>query len=374
VEQVKLAVIGTGEMAAHHFESIVTNQNVQLVGVCDTNRERANAAGSNRNVPVYYDYHELLERSGAGAVVIATPHFSHTPISIGALRRGIHVLVEKPIAAEARDATAMIGAYNTGRFHYPTLVFATNFVLRARDLWQRVRQIVAQGAIGRLMRATWVVTDWFRTQAYFDSADWRATWRGEGGGLLLNQAVHNLDLYHWLFGLPSRVRGFASLGKYHDIEVEDEVTVLFEHENGMLGHLIASTAESPGTNRLEVVGELGRIVVEDERVTFDENQSATSKVISSSTDRFATIPSKRSVVDLRHRGDPDYKRIFDNFIDAIQFGEELIAPAVEGHASVSLANAITMSSLREKSIELPLDEEEYHELLNGLIGDLDGKT
>jgi len=374
VEQVKLAVIGTGEMAAHHFESIVTNQNVQLVGICDTNRERANAAGSNRNVPVYYDYHELLERSGAGAVVIATPHFSHTPISIGALRRGIHVLVEKPIAAEARDATAMIGAYNTGRFHYPTLVFATNFVLRARDLWQRVRQIVAQGAIGRLMRATWVVTDWFRTQAYFDSADWRATWRGEGGGLLLNQAVHNLDLYHWLFGLPSRVRGFASLGKYHDIEVEDEVTVLFEHENGMLGHLIASTAESPGTNRLEVVGELGRIVVEDERVTFDENQSATSEVISSSTDRFATIPSKRSVVDLRHRGDPDYKRIFDNFIDAIQFGEELIAPAVEGHASVSLANAITMSSLREKSIELPLDEEEYHELLNGLIGDLDGKT
>ncbi len=374
MEQVKLAVIGTGEMAAHHFESIVTNQNVQLVGICDTNRERANAAGSNRNVPVYYDYHELLERSGAGAVVIATPHFSHTPISIGALRRGIHVLVEKPIAAEARDATAMIGAYNTGRFHYPTLVFATNFVLRARDLWQRVRQIVAQGAIGRLMRATWVVTDWFRTQAYFDSADWRATWRGEGGGLLLNQAVHNLDLYHWLFGLPSRVRGFASLGKYHDIEVEDEVTVLFEHENGMLGHLIASTAESPGTNRLEVVGELGRIVVEDERVTFDENQSATSEVISSSTDRFATIPSKRSVVDLRHRGDPDYKRIFDNFIDAIQFGEELIAPAVEGHASVSLANAITMSSLREKSIELPLDEEEYHELLNGLIGDLDGKT
>ena len=170
------------------------------------------------------------------------------------------MLVEKPIAVHALDARRMIGAYQAAQTKYPDLVFSAMFMQRTYGHYRKIKDLIDSGELGRLVRTTWIITDWFRTQIYYDSGDWRATWAGEGGGVLLNQCPHNLDLYQWFVGLPARVTGFAHIGKYHDIEVEDEVTAYFEHENGMIGHFVTSTAESPGSNRLEIVGELGKLV------------------------------------------------------------------------------------------------------------------
>ena len=187
-------------------------------------------------------------------ILIATPHYDHTPITIAALQKGIHVLVEKPIAVQVKDSNKMIAAYEAAKKQYPNLIFSAVFMQRTYGHWGKIKAIIDGGDLGRLMRITWIVTDWFRTQKYYDMGSWRATWEGEGGGVLLNQAMHHLDLYQWFVGVPKRVTGFVGLGKYHHIEVEDEVTAYFEYENGMVGHFITSTAETPGTNRLEITG------------------------------------------------------------------------------------------------------------------------
>ena len=148
------------------------------------------------------------------------------------------------------------------------------FQQRTHGFWRKIKEMIDQGQLGKLVRATWIITDWFRSQTYYNNGGWRATWKGEGGGVLLNQCPHNLDLYQWFFGMPQRVAGFASIGKYHHIEVEDEVTGFFEHANGMVGHFITTTAESPGTNRLEIVGELGKLVFEEGKLSFSKNQSS----------------------------------------------------------------------------------------------------
>ena len=171
----------------------------------------------------------------------------------------------------------MIAAYEAARETKPDLVFAAMFMQRTYGYWQKIKEMIAGGELGKLVRTTWIVTNWFRTQYYYDSGGWRATWRGEGGGVLLNQCPHNLDLYQWLVGMPQRVTGFAHLGKYHDIEVEDEVTAYFEHPDGMIGHFITTTAELPGTNRLEIVGENGRLIFENDCLTFARNKMSMFK-------------------------------------------------------------------------------------------------
>ena len=203
----------------------------------------------------------MLEHQALDAIIISTPHYDHTPITIAVLEKGIHVLVEKPIAVHVKDAHKMIAAYERAKQTTPNLIFAAMFMQRTYGHWRKIKALIDGGELGRLVRTTWLITDWFRTQSYYNNGGWRATWKGEGGGVLLNQSPHNLDLYQWFVGMPKRVTGFASLGKYHRIEVEDEVTAYFEHENGMIGHFITSTAESPGTNRLEMVGENGKLVM-----------------------------------------------------------------------------------------------------------------
>ena len=259
--KVRLAVIGVGVMGSSHVKDIATRlPNTQLAAVCDIIPERADQYASQYQVPAFYDYRDMLDKVALDGIVIATPHYDHTPISIDALQRGIHVLVEKPLAVHVKDGRKMIAAYEQARLKKPDIQFAIMFMSRLHSQWKKIKEILDAGELGKLVRATWLITDWFRTQTYYDNGGWRATWSGEGGGVLLNQCPHNLDLYQWFFGLPKRVAGFAHIGKYHNIEVEDEVTGYFEHENGMVGHFVTTTAESPGTNRLEIVGENGKLV------------------------------------------------------------------------------------------------------------------
>jgi predicted dehydrogenase len=366
-ETVRMAVIGLGIMGKSHLKDIASLENTELVAVCDVNRAAADQYAAEYNVPAYYDYHNLLNHDGLDAIVVATPHYDHSPISIDALNQGIHVLVEKPIAVQVKDARRMIAVYEAARVQYPNLVFAAMFMQRTYGFWRTIKTMIDEGQLGRLVRTTWLITDWFRTQRYYDNGGWRATWKGEGGGVLLNQSPHNIDLYQWFVGMPKRVTGFVTLGKYHHIEVEDEVTAYFEHEDGMIGHFITSTAESPGTNRLEIVGEKGKLIYENQKLTFYRNQQSMFEFIKIAPGAFDKVAFEQVDVAYQHHGQPGHRFVIENFANAILGGEKLIAPAAEGLNSVMLANAIMLSSFEHRTIELPLDEDAYADKLASLI-------
>jgi predicted dehydrogenase len=366
--KVRLAVIGVGVMGSSHVRDIATRlPNTELAAVCDIIPERADQYASEYHAPAYYDYRKLLDKVALEGIVIATPHYDHTTISIDALQRGIHVLVEKPLAVHVKDGRKMIAAYEQARSKKPDIQFAIMFMSRLHTHWKKVKEILDAGQLGKLVRATWLITDWFRTQAYYDNGGWRATWSGEGGGVLLNQCPHNLDLYQWFFGLPQRVAGFAHIGKYHNIEVEDEVTGYFEHENGMVGHFITTTAESPGTNRLEIVGEYGKLVYENGKLAFHHNQSSMFEFIRTSPNSFDTVPSQ--VEDIPYDPLPDWAHatLTETFANAILRGDRLVAYAPEGLNSLMLSNAMMLSSFQGHPVDLPIDEEAYAAKLQELI-------
>ncbi len=367
-DKVKLAVIGVGVMGSSHVRDLATRiPNTTLAAVCDIIHERADRYATEYQVPAYYDHRDLLDKADIDGVVIATPHYDHTTISIAALGRGLHVLTEKPLAVHVKDGRKMIAAFEQARARKPDIQFAIMFQNRTSGYWQKIKAMIDGGELGRLVRATWLITDWFRTQAYYDGGGWRATWRGEGGGVLLNQCPHNLDLYQWFFGVPRRVAGFAHIGKYHNIEVEDEVTGYFEHENGMVGHFITTTAESPGTNRLEVVGEMGKLVCENGKITFFRNETSMLDFLRTSPNAFDMVPCQPEEVTFNASADWGHAIVLETFANAILHGDKLIAQAPEGLNGLMLGNAIMLSSFLDRPVELPFDEDLYEARLMELI-------
>jgi len=365
--KIKIAVIGVGVMGNQHARDIHELGSTELAAVCDVDPNKVQKYGDMYGVPTYKDHAEMLEVEDLDAVLIATPHYDHPPIAIDAFERGIHVLTEKPIAVHIQAAQEMIDAYQNTRKLYSNLVFAAMFQQRTYGFWRKIKSLIDEGELGRLVRTTWIITDWFRTQSYYDNGGWRATWKGEGGGVLLNQCPHNLDLYQWFVGMPVKVTGFAAIGKYHNIDVEDEVTAYLEYGNGMIGHLLTSTAESPGTNRLEIVGEKGKLVFEDQRLTFHRNRYSMFDQIRESTSGYEPVENWVIEVPYEHHGQPGHKLVIDNFANAIINGDELIAPAVEGIYSLTLGNAIMLSSFQHRPIDIPFDAGTYATKLQDLI-------
>jgi len=365
--KVKIAVIGVGVMGSLHVKDVHELQNTELAAVCDIEPARADRYAAEYGVPAFYDHSEMLDKIDLDAVLIATPHYDHPLISIDAFQRGIHVMTEKPIAVHAKSAREAIDAYEIQKGRYPNLVFAAMFQQRTYGALRKIKALIDEGELGRLVRASWTITDWFRTQSYYDNGGWRATWKGEGGGVLLNQCPHNLDLYQWFVGMPKRVTGFASVGKYHNIEVEDEVTGYFEYKNGMVGHFITTTAESPGTNRLEIIGEKGKLVFEEDVLTFYRNRYSMFEQIERSQSGYAHVENWAIRVPYHHHGHTGHRRMTENFANAILHGEDLIAPAPEGIHSLTLGNAIMLSSFLGRTVELPFDEDGYAAKLQELI-------
>ncbi len=367
MSQLRIAVIGVGVMGSQHVHSIVALNNTKLAAVCDTEQSRADELANLYGVPAFSDHTALLEQPELDAILIATPHYDHPQIAMAAFKRGIHVLIEKPIAVHIEAAHELIAAYEAALVQFPDLVFAAVFQQRTYGFWKKIKSLIDEGELGQLMRATWIITSWFRTQSYYDNGGWRATWKGEGGGVLLNQCPHNLDLFQWFVGMPKRVAGFAAIGKYHSIEVEDEVTAYLEYDNGMIGHLITSTAESPGTNRLEIVGEKGKLIFEDGVLTFFRNRISTFDQIKHATSGFERVENWKIDVPFQHHGEAGHRLMIENFAGAILDGEVLIAPAVEGINALTLGNAIMMSSFLGRTIELPMDGSAYAAKLQALI-------
>ncbi|MEI7880469.1 MAG: Gfo/Idh/MocA family oxidoreductase [bacterium] len=361
MKKVRIGVIGIGLMGQGHLMNLAKAKNAELTAVCDVIRERADQAALTYECAAFYDHRELLKTNVCDAVLIVTPHYAHTTIGIDALKAGLHVLVEKPISVHKADCQRLIAAHQK-----KGQVFAAMFNQRTDPHYRKIKQMLERGDLGKLDRITWVITNWFRSESYYASGGWRATWAGEGGGVLLNQCPHNLDLWQWLFGMPDRVRGFCSLGRKHNIEVEDEVTAHLSYNNGCTGVFITSTGEAPGVNRLEIAGEHGRLTLENNDLRFIRNEVSANDFLRDTPEKFSIPPVWDIQIPISGNGG-QHAEILQNFIDAIVSGVPLIAPAKEGIKSVELGNAMLYSSEIGKTLEMPLNAPAYERMLKKKI-------
>ncbi len=357
---IRIGIIGLG-MGGGHARRLINNEikNGELGAVCDLNPERLKAY---EGIAQYTDVAEMLEKADIDAVIVATPHFAHVPLSKQCFDAGKHVLVEKPLAVHKKDCESAIEAADK----HPELVFGEMFQLRTDPVYKKLKSLIDSGELGEIRRINWIITAWFRTYSYYASGDWRATWHGEGGGVLLNQCPHNLDLLQWLFGMPTKIRAHCHFGKYHDIEVEDDVTAYLEYPNGATGVFIASTGEAPGTDRLEITAENGRVVLENGKLEWIRNEIPMSQFCRETDQGFAKPPTWDVSIPIPN-SNAGHGVVLQQFVNKINNEGELIADAREGINSVELGNAMLLSSQLDKTIGLPMDSEVFATELARLI-------
>jgi predicted dehydrogenase len=313
---------------------------------------------------IFTDGEALIKSGEVDAVIVATPHFQHTTLGIAALDAGVHAMIEKPISSHKADAERLIEASKRN----PKVVFGGMFQMRTEPRYQKVRKLIQGGEFGEIVRVNWINTDWYRTDAYYASGGWRATWKGEGGGVLLNQCLHNLDTMQWLVGMPKRVRGFCQLGRFHQIEVEDSVTAYLEWANGATGVFVSSTGEAPGTNRFEIVGTRGTLVMENNKLLFTRNDADMIEFSKTAKQGFVK-PEVWNVEIPFDNATLPHALIIQNFVNAILDGEPLVVPGAEGMHSVELANVMVYSSLINETVEMPMDGAAWEKKLNQLIAE-----
>ena len=364
--KIKLGIIGIGNIGAAHVKTVTGGHvpDIELAAVADCLVERRTWAfeflGS--DFPVFESGEELIKKSTADAVLVVVPHYLHPEISIMALKAGLHVLCEKPAGVYTKQVRLMNEAAAGS-----SKVFAMMFNQRTNIYYKKMKELVSEGGFGGLIRASWIITNWFRTQAYYSSGGWRGTWDGEGGGVLLNQCPHQLDLFQWICGLPVRVRAFCHNGKFHDIEVEDDVTSYFEYPNGATGTFITSTGEAPGTNRFEISLEKGKMVNEGGNdLTLYRLETSLRDFCKTSQEKFA---SPACVVEKPEFEKPEnsggeHAAVMRSFAGRILRGEPLTAEGREGISALTLSNAMHLSSWLDKTIEIPFDEDLFLDELN----------
>ena len=362
MEKVRIGIVGMGNMGKYHADYLIKGKvaHAELSAVCSTSPEKLSAYKD--PVAVFGNGEEMIRSGSIDAVLVATPHYQHTSLGICAIENGIHLMVEKPISAHKADAERLIEV----SAQHPDIVFGGMFQLRTEPRYLKLKKLIADGDLGDIVRINWIITDWFRTEAYYASGGWRATWKGEGGGVLLNQCLHQLDALQWLVGMPSKVRSFAQCGRFHDIEVEDNVTAYLEYPNGATGVFVSSTGEAPGSNRFEIAGTRGRVILENDQIKFTRNESCMLEHSKNSPIGF----SKPEVweVDIPFgNAELPHAILMRNFVEAIRNKTPLIAPGVEGIHSVELANVLLYSSLVDQTINLPKDGAAIEAKLQQLI-------
>lgn len=362
MKRVKIGVIGAGNMGSGHIKKILEGQipKLELVAVADRQEQRRQWCIEHvpEYVRIFAEGTELIESGLCDAVLIAVPHYQHPELSIQAFRAHLHVLCEKPAGVYTKQVRAMNEAAEKSN-----VVFAMMFNQRTNCVYRKIHEMVENKELGEIRRVNWIITDWYRTQSYYDSGSWRATWDGEGGGVLLNQCPHNLDLIQWICGMPSKVRGFCHDGKWHDIEVEDDVTAYFEYPNGATGVFITSTGDAPGTNRLEITGELGKLVCENGKIVFYKLKENLKKHCAECKAGFDKPEWETLEVETDGKNE-EHVGIMKAFADCILENKPLVADGREGICGLSISNAIHLSSWLNRTVELPIDEELFLEELN----------
>ena len=367
MSKVKYGIVGIGRMGTTHAQKLLKGKdpNGTVTAICDIDQERREwAAKELPGVTVYDDCSKMLADKNVDAVVVVTPHYDHPVIGIEALKAGKHLLIEKPAGVYTKAVRELM----TEAEKHPNQVFGIMFNQRTNPLYRKAKEIIDSGKMGELKRINWIITNWYRPQAYYDLGGWRGTWVGEGGGVLMNQAPHQLDLFQWLGGMPVKIRGNCKVGVGRKINVENDVTMYVEYANGASGVFISSTHDAPGSNRLEIDGTGGQLIIEQkgfsEMLTFNELPSFENELSSEISSPMPLIKAKKTVMKTSTLKNAvllgaigQHVGIFRNFSRAVLFNEPLIAPGADGIHSLTIANAAYLSSWLGKDIELPLDED-----------------
>lgn len=367
--KVRIGIVGFGIMAKGHSGYLSNGEvsDAEVLAVCDSRTEALDCAKKifGKQLAVFETPEELFSSGMVDAVLIATPHYMHPPLAVSAFKHGLHVLIEKPAGVYTKQVLQMNdAAEKSGK------IFAIMFNQRTRPLYKKLKDLLVSGELGGIKRINWTITNWYRAQSYYALDGWRATWAGEGGGVLLNQCPHQLDLWHWFFGLPERMRAFCSFGKYHHIEVEDDVTAYMEYKGGLSGVFIASTGEAPGSNRLEIAGDMGKLIVEDGKITFWRNRISEREFNKQYKGQFGSPECWKCDVPLVGKSE-EHKEITKNWVQAILKSEPLIVPGQEGINSLELSNAMLLSTWQDDWVELPVNGELFYEELQKKINSSD---
>lgn len=355
MEQVRYGIVGLGNQGKCYTD-ILTSGDVNgavLSAVCDIDEKAREAfRAKHADIPCFESAEAMFASGLCDVVTIETPHYSHPTLAMQALDAGLHVIVDKPAGVYTKQVEEML------RFHkekHSDLILGIMFNQRNNPLFKKMRQMVAEGRLGEIKRTNWIITDWYRTDAYYKSGTWRATWRGEGGGVLCNQAPHNLDLFQWIVGMmPTRVRAFCHFGKWHPIAVEDDVTAYVEYANGATGTFITTTGDAPGTNRFEIVGDRGTLLFDNNKLIFTELDVSVREHCATATEGFAAPKTVVTTIECNEEH-PQHKGIFQNVTNTLLGKETLYAPASDALNGVQLANAMHLSTWLDRTVELPLD-------------------
>ncbi|MBR5270801.1 MAG: Gfo/Idh/MocA family oxidoreductase [Clostridia bacterium] len=350
MEKIKLGIIGYGNMGSQHVNLIMNGRtpNVELAALCDNDPDRLDAFKKvTSDIPVFADAEELFKSGLCDSVLIAVPHYDHPTLAIKAFEYGLNVLIEKPAGVYTKQVLEMNDvAKNSDK------VYGIMYNERTNPVYKQLRTMIQRGDLGHIKRITWIITHWYRPQAYHDSSTWRSTWKTEGGGALINQNPHQLDLWQWLFGMPDRIYSRVSFGKYYDIEVEDDVMAYFEYDNGTTGEYITSTGDAPGTNRLEVACDMGKVVIEDNKMVFYRNVISEREHNKINTVPFGLPENWVCNIDVDSSGGERHAGILKNFADAVLNGKELLAPGEEGIKGLTISNAIHLSAWTGEMVDV----------------------
>ena len=370
MEKVRLGIIGVGNMGSSHLRNYLDGKlpEIEVTAVADPKPDRLEWAKEQLpSLTTFADDTALMTSGLVDAVLIATPHYFHPPLVIEALGHGLHVMSEKPAGVYTKQVREMNEAADKS-----DKIFAIMFNQRTNCLYRKAYELVHSGEFGALKRVTWIITDWYRTQSYYNSGGWRATWEGEGGGVMLNQCPHQLDLWQWLCGMPVKVRAFCHEGKWHDIEVEDDVTIYVEYANGATGTFITTTGDCPGTNRLEITLDSAKLLVDYSSPTGDgslwiyELDGSTKDFIYHSEEGFKKLNGEWKKVETDGMNE-QHVGVLNAFAAHILRGEPLVADGAEGINGLTISNAAFLSSWLNKEVILPIDEDLYYEKLQEKI-------
>ena len=360
--QIKLGIIGLGNMGTGHAGNVTGGKcpDITLTAVADINPDRIEWGKNNLPGKITYfdDAIKMLDSSLIDACIIAVPHYDHPKYAMECMKRGINVMVEKPAGVYTKQVREM----NEEADRHPEVVFGMMFNQRTNCIYRKLHAFINSGEYGEIRRLNWIITNWYRPQAYYDSGNWRATWAGEGGGVLLNQSPHQLDMWQWLCGMPKKVSAHLRYGQWHDVEVEDDATVYMEYENGATGVFVTTTGDAHGTNRLEIQMDRAKFVVENDKLIVDEYEMTEQEFSKTNTQPFATVKGK--VYEAETDGEnPQHIGVLNAWADAILRGGKLVADGREGINGLTLSNAIHLSDFLGKEIEIPFDEDLYYDEL-----------
>ena len=365
-KKIRLGIIGIGNMGSGHACRVVDGEcpDFVLTAVADINPARKEWAAKRlgENVMFFDNAEAMLDSGLIDACIVSTPHYDHPTLAVECMKRSIHVMVEKPVGVYTKQVRELIRVAD----EHPEVVFGVMFNQRTNCVYRKMRELVQSGKYGRIRRTNWIITDWYRPQCYYDSGNWRATWAGEGGGVLLNQCPHQLDLWQWICGMPVKVQTKMKFGLWHDIEVDDDVTTFVEYENGATGVFVTTTGDAHGTNRFEIQMDKAKLVVTYDSLTLEEYSVSEPEWTATNKQPFASMPA--TVIDVETDGlNPQHTGVVNAWGGAILRGEPLVADGREGINGLMLSNAMHMSAFLGKEVTLPIDEDAFYEELKKRI-------